>query len=138
MYAARVVKKTCSPSRCVFAFMTLHLALYSSLSMLLQLQMLHQSHHLQAWLGVQEPSTCHYVLTVAVPGLCQLPIFRAQPEPITQIVCRHVAAPAAEGSSADHEAGQQQHTSFEGVDLVQDDSGRESTTNTTDLDHHDS
>ena len=97
--------------------------------------MLHQTRHLQAWLGVQEPSTCHYVLTVALPGLCQLPIFRAQPEPITQIVCRHIAAP---GSSADHKPRQQQHASFEGVDLVQNDSGHESSTNTTDLEHHDS
>ena len=135
MSAVRVVKKMCSPSRCVFAFMTLHFALYSSLNML---HMLHQLHHLQAWLGVQEPSTCHYVLTVAVPGLCQLPIFRAQPEPITQIVCRPVAAAAAEGSTADHKSQQQQRANFEDGNLVQDDSGHESTANSTDLHHHDS
>ena len=115
--------------------MTLHYALHSPLSMSLQLHMLH---HLQAWFGVQEPSTCHYVLTVAVPGLCQLPIFKAQPEPITQIVCRSIAAPSAEDSSTDHESQQQQHANLEDGDLVQDDSGHESSANSTDLDHHDS
>ena len=114
--------------------MTLFFALCFLLRIFLQLNMLHQLHHQQAWLGVQEPSTCHYVLTVAVPGLCQLPIFRAQPESITQIVCRPIAASAAEGSSADHKSQQQQHASFEDGDLVQDDSGQESSTNSTDLD----
>ena len=87
--------------------------------------------------GMQETSTCHYVLTVAVPGLCQLPIFRAQAEPITQIICRPVAAPAAETSSTDHESQQQQHARFDDGDLVQDDSDHDSGTNSTDLDHHD-
>ena len=34
------------------------------------------------------------MLTVAVPGLCQLPDFKAQAEPITHIVCHHVPAQA--------------------------------------------
>ena len=76
------------------------------------------------------------MLTVAVPGLCQLPIFRAQAEPITQIVCRPVAAPAAPESSADPESQQHQHAHFDDGDLVEDDSGP--STNSTILDHHDS
>lgn len=87
---------------------------------------------------MQETSTCHYVLTVAVPGLCQLPIFRAQPEPITQIVCRPVATPAAEALNTDLESQQQQHARFDDSDLVQDDSDHDSSTNSTDLEHHNS
>lgn len=88
--------------------------------------------------GMQETATCHYVLTVAVPGLCQLPVFRAQAEPITQIICSPVAAPAVEASSTDHESQQQQHARFDDGDLAQHDSDHDSNTNSTDLDHHDS
>ena len=87
---------------------------------------------------MQETSTCHYVLTVAVPGLCQLPIFRAQAEPITQIICRPVAAPAAETSSTDHESQQQQHALFVDGDLVQDESDHDSSMNSTESDSRDS
>ena len=39
------------------------------------------------------------MLTVAVPGLCQLPDFKVQAEPITQIVCHYVPAQAAEDAN---------------------------------------
>ena len=78
---------------------------------------------------MQEPSTCHYVVTVAVPGLCQLPIFRAQAELVTNIVCHPVAAPAAEGLHGDPES-QQRHANLADGDLVKED---DSSKNSTDL-----
>lgn len=82
-------------------------------------------------LSIKEPSTCHYVLTVAVPGLCQLPIFKAKAELVTQIVCHPVAASAAEallGDPGSQQSVQQRHASFADDDLVkEDDSSRNST-----------
>lgn len=82
-----------------------------------------------AWLFSQEPSTCQYVLTVAVPGLCQLPIFRAQAELVTQVVCHLLAAPAAEGLRRDPES-QQRDAHFPDGELVKDD---DSSTNSSNL-----
>lgn len=69
---------------------------------------------------VQEPSTCHYVLNVAVPGLCQLPTFQQETEPITQIVCKVVASPAATEPSIDSDAvtDQQQQLHAEPVEDI--------------------
>ncbi len=50
---------------------------------------------------LQEPSTCHYVLSVAVPGLCHIPTFRQETESITQIVCTALPSPAAPQSDAE-------------------------------------
>ena len=59
---------------------------------------------------LQEPATCHYVLTVALPGLCQLSSFRQEAEPITEIVCQPLASPAPAEPSKDlsSQASQQQ------------------------------
>ena len=69
---------------------------------------------------VQEPSTCHYVLNVAVPGLCQLPTFQQETEPITQIVCEVIATPAAKEPSDDANAvtDQQQQLHAEAVEDI--------------------
>ena len=50
---------------------------------------------------MQEPATCHYVLSVSIPGLCQLPSFRQKTEPISQIICKPAPAPASSASSSD-------------------------------------
>ena len=69
---------------------------------------------------VQESSTCHYVLNVAVPGLCQLPTFQQETEPITQIVCKVVASPAAKEPTIDPDAvtDQQQQLHAEAVEDI--------------------
>lgn len=143
MSAARVAKKVCCPSRCVAALIPAFAFKHPQSvakappcrsmikQMQLQLGMSCQLACVLAWLDLQEPSTCHYVLTVAVPGLCQLPIFKAKAELVTQIVCHPVAASAAEallGDPGSQQSVQQRHASFADDDLVkEDDSSRNST-----------
>ena len=79
---------------------------------------------------LQEPSTCHYMLTVAVPGLCQLPTFHQEAEPITHITCKPVLGLTLTESSADSDSQQQQqHQDVSHDDLSDTDS--ELGTNTT-------
>lgn len=84
----------------------------------------------EAIVSMKEPSTCHYMLTVAVPGLCQLPTFHQEAEPITHITCKPVLGLTLTESSADSDSQQQQqHQDVSHDDLSDTDS--ELGTNTT-------
>lgn len=74
----------------------------------------------EAILSIKEPSTCHYVLNVAVPGLCQMPTFRQDPELVTQIVCKAVASPAAAQSSVATDTQEKQQQQLDAEQDVQD------------------
>ncbi|KAL0033988.1 hypothetical protein WJX79_001529 [Trebouxia sp. C0005] len=74
----------------------------------------------EAILSIKEPSTCHYVLTVAVPGLCQMPSFRQEAEPVTQIVCKAIASPAAAQSSEVRDTQENQQQQLDAEQDVQD------------------
>lgn len=74
----------------------------------------------EAILSIKEPSTCHYVLNVAVPGLCQMSTFRQEAELVTQIVCKAVASPAAAQSSVETDTQEKQQQQLDAEQDVQD------------------
>ncbi|DBA74954.1 TPA: hypothetical protein ACH3X1_010300 [Trebouxia sp. C0004] len=74
----------------------------------------------EAILSIKEPSTCHYVLNMAVPGLCQMPTFQQQAEPVTQIVCKAIASPAAAQSSVVLDTQEKQQQQIDAEQSVQD------------------
>lgn len=77
-------------------------------------------HCAHSFLCLQEPSTCHYVLNMAVPGLCQMPTFRQEAEPVTQIVCKAIASPAAAQSSVVSDTQEKQQPQLDAEQSVQD------------------
>ena len=60
------------------------------------------------------------MLNMAVPGLCQLPTFRQEAEPVTQIVCKAVASPAAAQPSVVTDTQEKQQQQLDAEQDAQD------------------
>ncbi len=60
------------------------------------------------------------MLNVAVPGLCQMPTFRQEADPVTQIVCKAIASPAAAQPSIVTDTQEKQQQQLDAEQDVQD------------------